>query len=490
MINGAFRTVAARCARCHFVVIRSQLNLGKAAWHIREEFGQVQFPSGARLLVAWAMVSLSDAPAIGSRYSPPTVALLDVTVIDMTGRGAQPHRSVLIENGRISRVDSAKSFRTPPGAQIIEGSGLYLIPGLWDMHTHSGGYDKAVTAYPQLAAHGILGVRDMGTPLEDIIRIRDALRDGQFIGPRLVFAGPLFQGPLPFTDPLLWQVARASDARRMVDSLRVRGVGFIKVGDALLADSWDSVLVAARDAGLPLAGHVPPSISVWHATTMGQASVEHLGGRYLGVLLGCSTAEDELRGTIRTVIDSLVAAIRGGREGDDSPVYRAAFTQRLLETLSPERTKRLVEMFRLHHTWQVPTLGALPIRGVLADSGRFSAQDRALAAALIERSMRLVKQMHRAGVGVMAGTDLTLAPGDLPNELELLVQAGFSPMEALQSATIQPARFLGVSDSLGSVQVGRIADLVLLQANPLADIRNVSRIQAVIRTGVLLPGTR
>lgn len=90
----------------------------------------------------------------------------------------------------------------------------------------------------------------------------------------------------------------------------------------------------------------------------------------------------------------------------------------------------------------------------------------------------------------MAGTDLTLAPGDLPNELELLVQAGFSPMEALQSATIQPARFLGVSDSLGSVQVGRIADLVLLQANPLADIRNVSRIQAVIRTGVLLPGTR
>lgn len=449
----------------------------------------MRFAVDARLLFAWAMVSLSDAPAIGFPDSPPALAILDVTVIDVTGRGAQSHRSVFIENGRIARVVATESLRTPPGTQIIQGSGLYLIPGLWDMHTHSGGYDKAIIAYPQLVAHGILGVRDMGTPLEDIIRIRDALHDGQLVGPRLVFAGPLLQGPLPFTNPLLWQVARASEARRMVDSLRVRGVGFIKVGDAMPADSWDSVLVATRTAGLPLAGHVPPSISVWHATTMGQASIEHLGGRYLGVLLGCSTAEDELRGTIRTVIDSLIAAIRGGREGDDSPIYRAAFTQRLLATLSPERTKRLVETFRLHHTWQVPTLGALPIRSVLTDPGRFNAQDRALAAALIERSMRLVRQMQRAGVGVMAGTDLSLAPSDLPNELELLVQAGLTPLEALQSATIEPARFLAASDSLGSVQVGRVADLVLLQANPLVDIRNVSRVQAVIRAGVLLPGT-
>lgn len=450
----------------------------------------MQFALGARVLFAWAMVSLTDTAAVGFRYSPATMAILDVTVIDVTSRGAQPHRSVLIDNGRISRIGGARSFKPPPGAQIIEGSGLYLIPGLWDMHTHSGGYDKAVTAYPQLAAHGILGVRDMGTPLEDIVRIRDALHDGRLVGPRLVFAGPLLQGPLPFTSPLLWQVARASDARRMVDSLRVRGVGFVKVGDAMPADSWDSVLVAARDGRLPLAGHVPPSISVWHATTMGQASIEHLGGRYLGVLLGCSTAEDELRGTIRDVIDTLITAIRNGREGDDSPVYRAAFTRRLLGTLSPERTKRLVEAFRLHHTWQVPTLGALPIRGVLTDSVRFNAEDRALAAALVERSMRLVRQMQRAGVGVMAGTDLSLAPGDLPHELELLVQAGLSPMEALQSATINPARFLGASDSLGTVQSGRVADLVLLQANPLTDIRNVSRVQAVIRAGVLLPGIR
>lgn len=293
---------------------------------------------GARLLFAWAMVSLSGVRATGLPYSPPTLAILDVTVIDVTGGGAQPHQSVLIENGRVSSVAGARSFRPPPGAQVIEGSGLYLIPGLWDMHTHSGGYDNAMSAYPRLVAHGILGVRDMGTPLEDIIRIRDALRDGRLVGPRLVFAGPLLQGPLPFTDPLLWQVARASDARPMVDSLRGRGVGFIKVGDTMPADSWDSVLVAARNAGLPLAGHVPPFISVWHATTMGQASIEHLGGRYLGVLLGCSTAEDELRGTIRNVIDSLIAAIRSGREGDDSPIYRAAFTQRLLGSSQGEPT--------------------------------------------------------------------------------------------------------------------------------------------------------
>ncbi len=450
----------------------------------------MRFSLGAGIVFAWATVSLTDPPAVGVRASTPTLAILDVTVIDVAGGGAQPHRSLLIENGRISRVVSDTSFRPPQGAHVIDGAGQYLIPGLWDMHTHSGGYSKAITAYPQLVAHGILGVRDMGTPLEEIIRIRDALHDGRLVGPRLVFAGPLLQGPLPFTNPLLWQIARASDARHAVDSLRMRGVSFIKVGDAMPADTWDSVRVAARDAGLPLVGHVPPSISVWHATKLGQASIEHLGGRYFGVLLGGSTAEHQLRRSISAVIDSLITAIHAGRGGDDSRLNRATFTRRLLATLDPKRTNGLLKAFRLHHTWQVPTLGALPIRGVLADSGRFNAEDRRSATALIARSMILVRQMQRAGVGVMAGTDLSLAPGDLPHELELLVEAGLTPMEALQSATVNPARFLGASDSLGTVAPGKVADLVLLQADPLADIRNVSRVQLVVREGVLLPTTR
>jgi imidazolonepropionase-like amidohydrolase len=444
---------------------------------------------GAVIVLAWATVSLTNAPAVEVRGSPPTLAILDITVIDVAGAVARPHRSVLIENGRISRVIGATSFRPPDGVQVIDGAGLYLIPGLWDMHTHSGGYGNAITAYPQLAAHGILGVRDMGTPLEDMVRIRDALHDGRLVGPRLVFAGPLLQGPLPFTNPLLWQIARASDARQVVDSLRRRGVSFIKVGDAVPGDIWDSVRVAAREARLPLVGHVPPSISVWHATRMGQASIEHLGGRYFGVLLGCSTAEDRMRRSIGTVIDSLITAIRAGREGDDSRLNRAAFTRELLKTLNAERTNELLKAFRAHHTWQVPTLGALPIRGVMADSARFNAEDRRLAAALIARSMLLVRQMQRAGVGVMAGTDLSLAPGDLPHELELLVEAGLSPMQALQAATVNPARFLGASDSLGTVAPGKVADLVLLQADPLADIRNVTRVQMVIRAGAPLSRT-
>ena len=440
------------------------------------------------VLAACTAVSLTIGLAAGIGSSSPTLAIVDVTVIDVVGGGTQPHRSVLIENGRITRIGGADSFRPPQGAKVLRAAGLYLIPGLWDMHTHSGGYDNALTAYPELVAHGILGVRDMGTPLEEIIRIRNAVRDGELVGPRLIFGGPLLQGPLPFSNPLLWQVERASAARHAVDSLHARGVDFIKVGDGMPAEAWDSVVVAARDAQLPLVGHVPPYISIWHAAAMGQASVEHLGGRYLGVLLGCSVAEDELRHTIRDVIDSLVAAIRTGRDGDDSPIYRAAFTRRILETLSPERTSLLIESLRLNHVWQVPTLGALPIRAVVTDPIRFTPEDRALAAELVERSASLVLQMQRAGVGVMAGTDLTLAAQDLPRELELLVQAGLSPMEALQSATISPARFLGMSDSLGAVQPGRVADLVLLQADPLADIRNVSRVQAVIRAGVILPG--
>jgi hypothetical protein len=439
---------------------------------------------GALTLVA--IVALLTGHRISAQVAPPSrsVVIVDVTLIDVVNSTTRPHRTLVIEKGRISRVAAAASFRPPRDALIVDGAGLYVIPGLWDMHTHSGGYDNAVKAYPRLVERGILGVRDMGTPLDDLARLQMALSDSSLVGPRLVFAGPLLQGPLPFSNPVLLQIPRASAARSAVDSLRRRGASFVKIGDAVPADTWDSLRVAARAARLPFVGHVPPSISVWHATQRGQASVEHLGGRYFGILLGCSTAETELRRSIIDVIDTLVAAIRAGRDADDSRLSRAPFTRRLLATQDAGRTANLLRAFRQNHTWQVPTLAALPIRAVLADTVRFNAEDRKAAAALIARSMRLVRQMSVAGVGIMAGTDLSLSPDDLVRELELLVEAGLTPMQALQSATLNPARFLGAADSLGSVTPGMIADLVVLRANPLSDIANVSRVHLVIRGGM------
>jgi imidazolonepropionase-like amidohydrolase len=418
---------------------------------------------------------------------PRHLVLTNVTVIDATGARSRPEMTVVITRGRIATLGKANDVRLPEGAQIIDAGGRFLIPGLWDMHIHSGSYEEGKKVFPLLIARGITGVRDMGCPPEDVLRLRRETSEGKILGPRMVVAGPLIQGPLPFQMPLIISVHNKVEASRAVVNLKGQGVDFIKVQDALPRDLYIAVASEAKRQGLPLAGHVPPSITALEATKAGQRSVEHLGGRFHGVLLACSDREAELTIKIRTILDAALRALSEKREPDDSEMFRATFTMPLLNSYSDRKAADLFSEFKKRQTWQAPTLVAQPIREVLG-SGRkdLSEDDIRYGRMLMRKQLQVVAAMQRAGVGIMAGTDLAPGGWSLHEELSLLVEAGLTPLEALQTATRNPAEFLGRLDSLGTIEEGKIADLVLLEANPLEDIRNTRKIYAVILGGKMI----
>jgi imidazolonepropionase-like amidohydrolase len=415
------------------------------------------------------------------------LVLTHVTVIDATGAQARPEMTVIITGSRIAALGKADEVRLPEGAQIVDAGGRFVIPGLWDMHIHSGSYEEGKKVFPLLIARGITGVRDMGCPPEDAIRLRRETSEGKILGPRMIVAGPLIQGPLPFQMPLIVSVHNKVEASRAVANLKGQGVDFIKVQDALPRDLYFAVASEAKRQGLQLAGHVPPSITALEATKAGQRSIEHLGGRFQGVLLACSDREAELTKKIRAILSDALRALSEKRGPDDSDIFRASFTMPLLNSYSDRKAAALFSEFKKRQTWQTPTLVAQPIREALG-SGRkdLSEDDIRYGRMLMRKQLEIVAAMKRAGVGVTAGTDLPLGGWSLHEELSLFVEAGLTPLEALQTATRNPAEFLGRLDSLGTIEEGKIADLVLLEANPLEDIRNTRKIYAVILGGKMI----
>jgi Amidohydrolase family len=418
---------------------------------------------------------------------PKLLAFTHVTVIDATGAPAKTDMSIVIIDGRISALGKTGDVPIPKGAEVLDATGKFLIPGLWDMHIHSGGYENGKKYFPRLIAQGITGVRNMGSPLDEILRLRREVEEGAIIGPHMIIAGPIVQGPLPFRMPLFISVNNEAEARRTVISLKGRGVNFIKVQDALPRDLYFAIAAEARRQRIPFAGHIPPSISAAEATNAGQRSIEHLGGRFYGVLLSCSDRESELTTKVREIVSNVLKSLNEGREPDDSGIFRANFTKPLFESFNERKAAALFSTFLRNQTWQVPTLAAQPLREAINERRDLSTDDIRYGRELLQKQFDVVRLMQRAGVKIMAGTDLPPEKSRLYEELSLLVEAGLSHMEALQSATRNPAAFLGRLDSLGTIERGKIADLVLLDANPLEDISNVQKINAVVFGGKLIP---
>jgi imidazolonepropionase-like amidohydrolase len=419
-----------------------------------------------------------------SKFKP--LVITHATVIDATGAPAKPDMSIVIVDGRIVTLGKTGKVRVPASAEIIDATGRFLIPGLWDMHIHSGGYENGKKYFPRLIANGITGVRDMGSPLDEILLLRKEVEAGKIIGPRMIVAGPIVQGPLPFRMPLFISVNNEGEARQTVNSLKGRGVNFIKVQDALPRDLYFAIADEAKRQRIPFAGHVPPSISAAEASNAGQRTIEHLGGRFYGVLLGCSDRESELTVKVREIVNNVMKSLNEGREPDDSGIFRASLTRPLFESYNDRKAAALFSMFLRNRTWQVPTLVAQPLRQAINERKDLSEDDIRYGKKLLQKQFDVVKTMQRAGIKIMAGTDLPPEKSRLYEELSLLVEAGLTSMEALQSATRNPAAFLGTLDSLGTIERGKIADLVLLDANPLEDISNLRKINAVVFGGKLI----
>jgi imidazolonepropionase-like amidohydrolase len=461
--------------------------------------------SGALFLLG-AITLLSSC----SKPPKPVLAITHVTVIDATGSAPQPDMTLLITDQRIAAIVPSKTVRIPYNALILDAAGKFLIPGLADMHIHLTGATEPAGSrefiIPLLLANGITTARDMGGYLESLIPLREEIEQGKRLGPQIFFAGPYLDGSPPSFQPS-FVVTNAVEASEDVRALIQRGVDFIKVQSILSRDAYFAIANVCRREHITFVGHVPDRVTAAEASDAGQKSIEHL----TGVLRACSKDEPRLMRE-----QFLITPKKESRA--QSHARQLAWQRELLSHYSEKAADELIGKFVRNQTWQVPTLILLrnnafptPEGDPVNDPRRkyvphqfletwqkihrdqmkaATPREFALRADLLEKSMHVVGKMQLAGVHLMAGTDTTapfVFPGSsLHEELALFVQAGLTPMQALQAATKNPAEFLGKLQTQGTIEQGKFADLLLLDANPLAGIHNTQKIRAVILRGKLL----
>jgi imidazolonepropionase-like amidohydrolase len=418
-----------------------------------------------------------------------------VTVVDTEAGKEMQDRTVIISSDRISEVRGSDGIKPPAGAKVVDGNGKYLIPGLWDMHVHSVHAERLDSMFPLFVANGVLGIRDMGTPmpLAEIARLRQQTANGSLLGPRIVAAGPVLDGRPKPTRAQFLAITTPDEGRDTVRRLKIGGADFIKVYSNLSRDSYLAIVDEAHKQNIPFAGHVPFSVSALEASDAGQKSMEHLWGIYLS----CSSREEELRSEM----------LKGGVNLSGSERIRLELDEAAASYDEPKAANVFAHLAK-NGTWLVPNFSA-----VLRDSeifdvhvttdprlkyippaiqkswGEAASAGPAIKGKSYDRKLQVVGVMHRAGVPLLAGTDAgwvqpyVYAGFSLHDELASLVRAGLTPMESLQTATINPARFLGMEKDLGTIEAGKVANLVLLDADPLADIHNTTRISEVFLAG-------
>lgn len=420
------------------------------------------------------------------------LVFMHVAVIDTATASIQPDMTVVIVGDHITSVDKAATSNVPKDAQVVDARGKFLIPGLWDMHVHTFRHSPRSTNtwyFPLFVANGVTGVRDMWTTGDDfpqVVQWRKGLADGSFLGPRYGAVAWTVDGPDPIF-PNSDVVKTPEEARDFARRVKASGVDFVKVYQKLPREEYLAIVDEAKKVGIPFVAHMPWVISAAEASDDGARSIEHLSN----VEIGCSTKEEEL----------LQVKSWGPPQAKE-----------MRDTYDQKKCEQLVEKFAKNQTWQVPTsalfaLDRSHLRDLLTNDPRSkylpaevrarwqeqlpkletSPQQEVQRQKNQKERLNIIAMMNKAGVPMMAGTDVAnpfLFPGfSLHDELAAFVRAGLTPGEALKTATYNPAKFLGMLDRLGTVEKGKLADLVLLDANPLEDIHNTQKIRAVVLNG-------
>lgn len=397
---------------------------------------------------------------------PPSKKLVvtHVTLIDGTGAPARRNASVYVEDGRIARIDtSGAAPKAEAGLDVLDGSGKFLIPGLWDMHAH---YEQVEWGPIYLAA-GVTSVRDCGNEFDYITTVRDAIASGRGIGPRLLVAGivdgngPIALGAITADTP--------AEARAVVRRYKDAGAVQIKIYSSMKPELVPVIADEAHKLGLTVTGHVPQGMTSAQAVEQGYDGINH--------------------------IHFVARDLLGMKRGQPLPP---------LDFKTPDARRQLA-LFKQHHTVFDDTIAlfelfshpaatplnsfepgidhvAAPLAPALNAMG--APPERAEESARNYRYMlATLRELHRQGLTIVAGTDQAIPGYSLHRELEIYVEAGFTPMEALQAATSVPAKVLGLDKEVGTLQVGKRADMLLLEADPLADIHNTRRIAKTIANG-------
>ena len=434
--------------------------------------------------------------AIVAFAQPRDLAITNATIIDpVTGKSTE-RSTILISGTRIVRVGRDGGVRIPRGATVYKADGKFVIPGLWDMHVHAFnnfapsriGTDNKNSYFPLFLANGVTGIRDMASDSEDrkvASKWRGEMEKGG-LGPRVAVGSNIIDGDPPFL-PGPTVVKNADEARLMVRRMKADGAEFIKIYWMLPPEIFDAIADEAKKIGIPFVGHVPFSISAFTASDKGLKSIEHS----TGTMETCSSKEDELR----------------------KKEWSPEVDKEMKATFDMDKCRRLFRTFKRNGTYSVPT--AVLHRGMLlhddkefrerpalayiskTEIGEWNASPQLVKGASLEQRkgdfaqmLKIIGAMHEEGAPLLAGTDNNnpfVVPGfDLHDELEIFVQAGLTPIEALRTATWNPAVFFGRTREFGTISSGKVADLVILNADPRVEIRNTRTIDAVVSNGNLL----
>lgn len=429
-------------------------------------------------------------------------AITHVNIVDVKNKYIIPDKTVLIRDNKIEKIGS--NIKLPPGVKIIQGKNKFLMPGLWDMHNHDMDDESAEvtdsTMIPLLIANGITGVRDMFASKITLKR-RDSVRNGKLIAPE-IFGGAMVDGPRPMW-PLSIPVKDTLRAVILVDSLKNAGYDFIKIYSALPREIYFSIATESKKQKIPFEGHVPSSISPLEAALAGQKSQEH----QIGMILQCSSLDDSSKKEYRKMESKLF--LRGGKEVDDQWAI-------LINSFDQGQLNIIADIFLQKDVWYCPTIitnqnifnrlknardeikndslmkyisksskGSWGFMAGLFAS--YTINDWKIRMRQLELLNKIVKLLYDKKVNMLAGDDnnnpFCIAGFSLHQELQLFVDCGIPDAEVLKIATYNPAVFFNIEDKFGTVEQGKFANLVLLNANPLIKISNTNKIDAVFLRG-------
>jgi imidazolonepropionase-like amidohydrolase len=396
----------------------------------------------------------------------PPLAIVHATVVPMDAERTLESHTILVEDGRIAWLGPDMTAEIPPEARVIDATGRWVVPGLADMHVHAGAGD-----FPAFVANGVTTIREMNGTAEHL-ELRAAARDGRVLGPSMIVTGPLIAG-----EEQRWRhvLARTPDEGRALAAEHARaGFDAVKIYDGLTRETYDAIVEAAAAAGTPFVGHVPRAVGLARVLESGQRSIEHVGQIAHAVSSADSAALAEvalrIAGSGAWVTPTLASEEALSRRG--TPWYAERLARPEVALVDPG----------LADWWR--SLGEGTPEAAAAERRR---EYREGVAAL-------VRAMRDAGVPLLAGTDTPnplMVPGfSLHAELAALVAAGLSPYEAIRAATAEAARFAGMEAEFGTIRMGARADLVVTDADPLADVSSLGRPTAVVLRGEWLPRER
>jgi imidazolonepropionase-like amidohydrolase len=401
------------------------------------------------------------------------IALVGGTLIDGTGRDPVPDSVVVIEKGRIVDAGPKSRVKIPSGAQKVDARGKTILPGLWDMHAHF----EQVEWGPIYLAAGATTVRDCGNEFEFITAVRDAVASGHGLGPRLLLAG-IVDG----TGPSAIGVERVDtpeQAKMWTDKYHDANFQQMKIYSSVKLEEVKDVAEEAHRLGMTVTGHVPIGLNAYQTIEVGQDQINHIP--YIVDIMVPPLPADSSRLDHATAEANLDLSSAAAQKA-------IAFLVQYGTVVDP--TLALFEFFSASTAKPAASIepGVLKVapelQAILADVGAPSPQAE-INEKVFAKELAVVGALHKAGVPIVAGTDQTVPGHSLHREIELYVQAGFTPMEAIQAATIVPARVMGLDKEIGTVEPGKRADVIILDGNPLESIRNIRKVEFVITNGVM-----